>query len=598
MDIVEDAARDLVNSVLSDLYKSAKEFVSNRTFQIEAAFSKPFQEYYRRTLETAIQTKTFLSIDYPQNFYDVYTEIPISNEATRLPNPNSESIFRVSRYVCLMGSAGSGKSLLMRHLLLDALLRKKRVPIFAELRRCDVNVSCLEELLIENLERFNFSVPINFLHSIAEAGELIILFDGLDELSVDGQRIFADRIREFVEKYPRNRIIISSRPDRDVRAWRYFENFFIDDLDVDLAEDVVSKMPSKFNDRKDSFIQKIRGNYFEEYEYFTKNPLLLSILFVTQGRSGNLNSKPSVFYNHAFEALVDLHDTVQKPGFERQTASGIDADDFQRVFSAFSVLSYIKHEKVQFSRKEAVDIAGEAKALISKKFLNIDFEAEDFIYDAHKNFCLLVDDDSVLEYPHRTFQEYYSARYLSGAKEEEKEGIISRIVDELYVSDLFFRVISEIDPKTYENYVFIPVVESIIEVSGVRKKFGITHHRKVWKKIFPHLKLGSDVAEWNSDKEVLRLGRMFQIVLKIENGISHNNKPVIERLLVENGSGRMILNDVRSGEASMKRSGVDGLFTDSYSITSERKMQKLIDKYYLIKRKESEMSAEDILFGI
>jgi hypothetical protein len=127
----------------------------------------------------------------------------------------------------IIGDMGSGKSALLRRLLLETIerneehLRKFPLPILIRFKQLDLekenvlNVQaedCIEVALAEQFAQVcPTHDPIDIIADL-NAGNLMVLIDGLDELQEEEAILSALTIvNRFAKRYPKTRIILSSR---------------------------------------------------------------------------------------------------------------------------------------------------------------------------------------------------------------------------------------------------------------------------------------------------------------------------------------------------------------------------------------------------
>lgn len=70
----------------------------------------------------------------PVPLYRFYVPLHLKYRDKIIKEPALADVLKKSLYCVIVGSAGSGKSMFIRHLLLSALFAKAKVPIFIELR--------------------------------------------------------------------------------------------------------------------------------------------------------------------------------------------------------------------------------------------------------------------------------------------------------------------------------------------------------------------------------------------------------------------------------------------------------------------------------
>ncbi|MBL4585600.1 MAG: hypothetical protein JKX84_00875, partial [Flavobacteriales bacterium] len=175
-------------------------------------------------------------------------------------------------------------------------------------------------------------------------------------------------------------------------------------LDLDKSVTLVSKLPAEATVKK-SFIKELKDGLFLKHETFLANPLLLSIMLLTYKYSADIPDKLSIFYNQACEALFQKHDAL-KGAFKRARETDLDIISFERVISAFSLLTYAE-SKITFSSIEALEYLEKSKSISG-----IEFSASCFLKDLLQAVCLMGEDGLFITYTHRSFQEYFVAKFI------------------------------------------------------------------------------------------------------------------------------------------------------------------------------------------
>ncbi|MHA2039917.1 MAG: NACHT domain-containing protein, partial [Promethearchaeota archaeon] len=307
--------------------------------------------------------------------------------------------------------------------------------------------------------------------AIAE-GHFAFFFDGFDEVNANQREQIGQQIQDMSDIHKSNNYFISSRPDREFEGWQRFSVFETLPLTLSQACRLIEMLPYD-KEIKQTFLTDIRNRLFSAHRSFLSNPLLLTIMLLTYSQSADIPQKLNVFYNQAYEALFQRHDAL-KAGYKRQQHSGLDIQDFAKVFSAFSVLTYGK-DQIQFSETEALETLSTAK-----KLLNINYEEEDFLKDALQSVCLLVEDGLFLTYTHRSFQEYFVARFIRDAEPTIQKKLINKCV-KLRSRDYVINLLHEMNPYLIEKVYILPGLNKLYKEIGVNKKLGITHYTQFLK---------------------------------------------------------------------------------------------------------------------
>lgn len=146
-----------------------------------------------------------------------------------------ESALGASERTLVRGEAGFGKSTLLRWLVVTAarngFTRELEawngcVPILVKLRSyADGRLPRPEQFLDEPTGPMTGPVPEGWTHRQLSSGRVLLLIDGVDELS-DKQRPKVRRwLRSLLEAYPRTRVVVTSRPAAAGARWLHDEEF-------------------------------------------------------------------------------------------------------------------------------------------------------------------------------------------------------------------------------------------------------------------------------------------------------------------------------------------------------------------------------------
>jgi hypothetical protein len=254
----------------------------------------------------------------------------------------------------------------------------------------------------------------------------------------------------------------------------------MDPLTLDQASELVEKLPFDA-DLKSKFLKDLRSSLFEKHESFLSNPLLLSIMLLTYGQSADIPNKLNVFYNQAYETLFQRHDAL-KGGFQRDRSCNLDIQDFARVFSAFSLQTY---DKRIFNMSESQALEYLEK---SKKILGIEFDANNYLTDAKQAVCLLIEDGLLIAFSHRSFQEYFTARFICNSKPDVQKKLIDKYSENMS-SDSVMDLLYEMNPELVECTFIIPGLEMIEQTIKLKKKIGITHYLRYLKAILVSIEI-------------------------------------------------------------------------------------------------------------
>ena len=251
-------------------------------------------------------------------------------------------------------------------------------------------------------------------------GLFYFLIDGLDEVSDSQQGNIQEEIIKLTLKYPDCPFVVTSRPN-EFTTW---ENFYVAHLlpfDYHQCQSFIKKIDFA-EERKTDLLELLTEDKFDEHEEFLSNPLLASMMLLTFNEYGDIPAKRHIFYEKCFQVLIKEHD-ASKRRFLRPLKSELSHEDLEKVFMYFCALSY-KDQKYKFSLKQInkyIDLA--SQTLGPDKTC----KDNDILYDFVYSVSLLLQDGNYFEFIHRSFQEYFFAKFIVNDRKLELENKLDNI---------------------------------------------------------------------------------------------------------------------------------------------------------------------------
>lgn len=379
--------------------------------------------------------------------------VPLYLETENLPNmetsykgnvekPEREQvgkIFTEHSRLTILAAPGGGKTTLLKRLAIayafpdrrgmvdDNLPEKDLLPLFIRCRQLgDLANSPISDVLRSIPQRFERKDLeeefLYFVNSSLQTGNVLLLVDGLDEISKEGLRIsFIKQLRIFLSFYPNIKIVITSRE----AGFRIISGSLSDccqiyriaDLsDADIKrltlawnKEVVGNKPEVFTD-SEKLANTICNS--DRVRQLAKNPLLLTTLLLVNRWIGQLPTKRSVLYGKAIEVLlmtwnVEGHDPIDPEEAIPQlsfVAFSMMKEGMQRIsFKRFK-------ELLDMARKQMPEILGYARISASEFIQRIELRSSLMImsgYEVERGTLY-----PMYEFQHLTFQEYLTARAI------------------------------------------------------------------------------------------------------------------------------------------------------------------------------------------
>ena len=215
-----------------------------------------------------------------------------------------------SKCITIIGDAGSGKTTFTKNLFLELIENREKVPFYIELRRIEKKES-IETYLFTQLCQGNDRIKEN-LHDEFDKGHMVVFLDGYDEVKRESKdRLLSD----FIDKYPKNKYILTSRPSSGAQHVERFKKFDLCELKGNDVEKFAQKQLDAMEEDERGIAKGLleslkNGKNNPAVQSFLVNPLLLSIYINTYKHSPEIPNKKSMFYRKAIDALFYIHDST------------------------------------------------------------------------------------------------------------------------------------------------------------------------------------------------------------------------------------------------------------------------------------------------
>jgi hypothetical protein len=234
-------------------------------------------------------------------------------------------------HIAILGLPGSGKTTSLKRLAVayadnrrrgesaDSLPNEPWFPVLIRCRHLLNNVrQPIMRLILDQIERAEMpEARDDFAALISEEmrkGTVLLLVDGLDEISSSGDRIsFVSQLRTFIATYPTCRLVLTSR-EAGFRSVAAAVNSVCTSFRVDgLSDDAIRLLVSHWHRvvigttravkaKADELSGAIISN--DRVRMLASNPLLLTTLLLVQRWLGQLPRRRTVLYHKAIEVLL------------------------------------------------------------------------------------------------------------------------------------------------------------------------------------------------------------------------------------------------------------------------------------------------------
>lgn len=483
--IVYDISNNYSGTI--NIYRDVDDFNSNlNTGKLIAYKPSAFKEYnedeteyYKYLNKTYKESNRIYSLLYKysyKEFYQLYvcggaTQLNDRSDIVPFPVSYEKGLNLLNLSYCgervyddfiIEGRAGAGKSVLMKNILLRAIENyrtDKVLPILLDAREYKFNGE-LEECIYKKFVRMGGECSLDEFYNKLKAGRFIILFDGLDEAYKRQTEELAILIEHFAEKYDSVYCVATSRPVMDFSFMHRFQYYEMDPFTKGEALALIDKLEFRSDkpDIKENFKKTFTDTLYKKYPNFSNNPLLITLMLMTFGATGEVPSQIHKIYEEAYKVLLETHDADK--GLTRELYLGCSKEKFSQYFMEFCSDSF-DDSVYEYEKKDILKYFLQIPSAVKD---GIEDRGADFLKDAHDSFSLLIKDGNIYEFIHRGLQEYMTALCLSELDDDEFSEIGQGLIEdpELIRTDNIFEFLYSIKPEKVKKYILGPYLEKVL----------------------------------------------------------------------------------------------------------------------------------------
>lgn len=455
---------DLTKDAIKAIWHKVKNYYKDLDEKASIDFGDAYERYIQIASEKVRLVKSLIYRKEPRDLYTIYESVNLKYQDSVINTEKVSNILELGHRIIITGTAGIGKTTMMKHIFMTTVREEGYIPVFVELRGInnednkDIN---MVDLIYTSLSNCGFQMEKEYFEYSMEAGKYVILFDGFDEVKTEKSDKLGKRLRELCTKYPDNYYIMTSRPMDQFIGWNDFKETHTQKLNKMQALNLISKL--EYDQRtKEKFMYELNHGLFERYDSFASNPLLLTIMLMTFDERASIPDKLNDFYEQAFATLFNIHDG-SKDCFKRDICTGLGANDFKNIFSYFCFKTYFNCE-YEFTENSVRKYLGYAK----DQFDNVSFRIEDYLTDLVKSVCMLVKDGLIYTFSHRSFQEYFAACYTTKLEDSIQQKLISHWLAEKkgFSDDPYFLMLFNLQEEKFNKVLLCPGIKRIQSLYG------------------------------------------------------------------------------------------------------------------------------------
>ena len=324
------------------------------------------------------------------------------------------------QYLMVLGGPGVGKSTFLRKIGLEALKEEEGnfehtcTPVFLELKRFTEDQINIESWITEEFKVCGYPYPEQMTNTALKSGELLILFDGLDEVSKPNVNNVFNKIRDFVDQYSENRFIVSCRPAAYTGGFTGFAVVEAAEFDDTQIQAYINNWFALGSNRKTETAQRcweaLDAPEHQAIRALAQNPLSLTLLCTIYEDSQSFPSNRTILYERILNIFLKKWTAEKHVHRDPPVSPYLDILTVKKMLSEIAAKNF-NADCVLFSENELIDHIQEFYQR------RIDTSSK---FDASKILdAILIDPglfvervNGVYSFFHLTFQEYLTANYF------------------------------------------------------------------------------------------------------------------------------------------------------------------------------------------
>lgn len=411
-----------ITKFLIAMSKKATKYCIAKYQNLEMKLNKGLPEYIKANYQRCAYVRTLLKRDRPTELDKIYEPLQFKIDDDILEEDEIKlSIAADLHRTIISGYAGNGKTIFLKKIYKELIDNQTNFyPIFFELRNISSGTQTLLDYIYESILTYSDSFTREQFTYGLEKGLFYFLIDGLDEISDLQQSNIQEEISTLTLKYPDCPFVVTSRPN-EFTTWANFHVAHLLPFDYCQCQSFIKKI-DYVEERKTDFLEFLTKRKFAEHEEFLSNPLLASMMLLTFDEYGDIPAKRHIFYEKCFQVLIKEHD-ASKGRFHRPLKSKLSHENLEKVFMYFCAITY-QDQKYRFNLQEVdkyIELA--SQTLSSDKIC----KGNDIRYDFVHSMSLLLQDGNFFEFIHRSFQEYFFAKFIVNDRKLELENKLDNI---------------------------------------------------------------------------------------------------------------------------------------------------------------------------
>jgi predicted NACHT family NTPase len=335
----------------------------------------------------------------------------------------------------LLGKPGAGKTTFLQHIALqcnEGKFQSDRIPVFISLRTFaiqarETNNFSFASYIIRHWQ--SYGITDDRVDTLLKQGKILLLLDGLDEISDRNNDEIIQQIQQFAEVYYQNQFVVTCR--LAAQQYRFYDFTYVElaDFSDNQIEAFVRKWfvaISKHSQtegfqKADRFLEQLKRQENQPIRELVATPILLSLICSVFQEKSVFPTKRFKLYQEGLDILLVRWDRAR--GIQRdRTYQNLSLSDKIKLLSQIAATTFYRGNYF-FEKSEVLNIIAEYLLTLpdaerDPETLWLDSEA--VLSTIEVQHGLLIEKArGIYSFSHLTFQEYLTARKIVASPSNE-----------------------------------------------------------------------------------------------------------------------------------------------------------------------------------
>ncbi|MDX2212760.1 MAG: NACHT domain-containing protein [Oculatellaceae cyanobacterium bins.114] len=338
-----------------------------------------------------------------------------------------------TQYMMVLGGPGMGKSTFLRKVGLEILTHNQPpcfqhdcIPVLIELKEFRLSDINIEGAIANEFETCGFPYHQKFTRAALEQGKLLILLDGLDEVPAERMSEAIAKIRNFVDRYDKNRFIISCRIAAYRHNFRRFTDVEIANFDDQQIYQFIQHWFAHDAYKGQECWTKLVSSDYAAAKELTHTPLLLTLTCLLYQRAGQFPTNRATLYEKALRTLLEEW-SGEKGLPQASLYRGLDTKRKELMISKIAYDAF-QNNRFFLSRRE---LASQIEHLLKEMLPDEPFiDGYAVLKSIEVHHGILVERaEGIYSFSHLTLQEFLTAQHIIDTRQDVQEVVVQHLVD-------------------------------------------------------------------------------------------------------------------------------------------------------------------------